>query len=76
MARGKKAAPEPRLAMAVNGITLVGERRDGRWRWACPAYPDLAETHAGRPDPDGMVAEFMARALAKGRDVAPPAPTS
>jgi hypothetical protein len=60
----KKTEPESKFEMGVNGHTLKGEKRKGKWRWVCPDWPDLADYYKDDISTDPIVAEFMRRALA------------
>lgn len=52
------------FTFAVNGHTLDGVKRNSRWSFTCPSWPELADKYAGDEDTIGIVEEFMARALA------------
>lgn len=63
MARKKKpAGPDAKLSLVVNGRKIQGERRAGRWQFACD-WPDIAERHSGAADTSAAVTEFMGRAM-------------
>lgn len=51
--------------MAINGVTLSGEKHDGKWRWDCPTWPDLATKYFDSEGSSEMVTEFTKRALVK-----------
>jgi hypothetical protein len=65
VAKAKKADDDVSvLEWVVNGHTLAGEKRGGRWTFTCPDWPDLARRYAGVADVSGVLNEFMAKALA------------
>jgi len=47
------------FAFAVNGHTLTGEKRGGRWSFKCPAWPEVAGKHEGAATIEDVVADFM-----------------
>lgn len=63
----KRSDPEAVLSLSVNCHTLSGRKRggkNGRWRFDCPSWPELAARHAGAETPAPMIADFVALALA------------
>jgi hypothetical protein len=52
------------LEMSVNGHILTGRKAYGAWVFNCDDWPDLAAMHRGDLDPIGVIADFMAKALA------------
>ena len=64
----KKSKPpacelESYLKLAVNGHLLTGEKHDGRWRFVCDDYPDLAKAYSGDAAVTEAVEAFLMRAL-------------
>ncbi len=53
------------FAFSVNGHSLTGEKRGGRWSFKCPAWPEVATRHEGAASIEDVVADFMRQAVGK-----------
>jgi hypothetical protein len=61
--RKAKAEPDGRLSLTVNGHTITGESRNGRWTFRCDSWPDLEDQFGGADNTTGVLTEFMRRTL-------------
>lgn len=58
-----------RLRSTMGRYVLIGEQQNGKWRFSCAAWPDLAAKFNGSEDVGACVDEFERRVkAAKGRD--------
>jgi hypothetical protein len=60
--RAKK--PDGLLSLSVNGHTVTGEKRDGKWTFHCDSWPALAGKYNGAETTSEILGEFMTRCLA------------
>lgn len=55
--------PQGYLSLTVNGHTLTGTKKRGRWSFVCDSWPTLAEQHKGADSATAILDEFMRRCL-------------
>ena len=53
------------MNLAINGRSLFGKKRGGKWEWVCADYPDLARQHQGCESAAEIIGEFSKRAISE-----------
>lgn len=65
----KVPAPEESLSMSINGHTLSGSKRGGRWTFICLSRPDLTKKYEGSKSSCEMLGEFTDWAIGKAIEI-------